>query len=222
MNGNTDTNGNTNGNVVAVAVAITDKLNDIVIIVLSNKTDASEIFTAWDITKQAREEYPTMNIPHDDVKDMVVSSFRSDFCDDYDRECMDLTISAKAFVYFPKGESPYDHPMVAQPVTPTPTTTPTRTSDPNTDLTVEKRLNIDKSLLSELGLVPGKLVNVDTDGGIMSLTMTTDPAGDTLVVNADGRLRLSSRMLTKAFGRLPTKYDISFNNDDFTIEIKAL
>ena len=221
MNGtNGNTNGNTDGNVVAVA--ITDKLNDVVIIVLSNKIDASELFTAFDITKQVRTENPQMNVPHSDVKDMVLESYHGDFCDDYDRKCIELTVSARAFVYFPKGESPYDYKLAVQPVTPTPTPTPTRTSDPNTDLTVEKRLNVEKSLLSKLGLVPGKLVNVDTDGGIMSLTMTTDPAGDTLVVNADGRLRLSSRMLTKAFGRLPDKYDISFNNDDFTIEIKAL
>jgi hypothetical protein len=219
MNGNTDTNGNTNDG--GVAVVITDKLNDKVIIILSAMTDRNELFTIFDITKQVRQENPTMNVPHLDVKEMVLDSYRTDFCDEYDRECIDLTVSARAFVYFPKGESPYDYSLAVQPVTPTPTSTPTRTSDPNTDLTVENRLNIGKSLLDKLGLIPGKLVKVETYGGIMSLTATTDTSGSTLVVNADGRLRLNSRMLTAAFGTLPDNYDISFNNDDFTIEVKS-
>jgi len=221
MNGNTDTNSNSNTNSAVVAVAITDKLNDRVIIVISGLTTRGEIFTAFDVTKEIREKFPTMNVPHNDVRDMVLDSYRSDFCDEYDRECLDLTVSARAFIYHPKGESPYDHPLAVQPVTPTPTSTPTRTSDPNTDLTVEKRLNIGKDLLDKLGLLPGKLVKVETLGGIMSLTATTDTAGSTLVVNSDGRLRLNSRMLTKAFGTLPAKYSISFNNDDFTIEVKS-
>lgn len=222
MHGNTNTNGNTNGG-VAVAVVITDKLNDKVVIVLADLTDRKEQFTIFDITKQVRTDNPQMNVPHEDVKEMVLDSYRTDFCDDYDRECIDLTVSARAFVYFPKGESPYDYKLAVQPVAPTPTKSPTvRTSDPDSDLTVEKRLNIGKSYLDKLGLVPGKLVKVETIGGIMSLTATTDPSGSALVVNADGRLRLNSRMLRLAFSRLPTKFDISFNNDDFSIEIKAL
>ena len=211
--GNSNTNSNT-----AVAVAVTDKLHDKVVIIIANMTGSGEIFTAFDVTKLARSENPIMNVPHEDVKEMVRNLFRSDFCDEYDCRCIELTVSAMAYVYYPKGESPYDHKLAALPNTDP--TAPTD-ADGNTDLTGEKRLNIPASLLDKLALVPGKLVKVETIGGIMSLTATTDPSGSALVVNSDGRLRLNSRMLTKAFGTLPAKYDISYNNDDFSIEVKS-
>ena len=218
-----NTNSNTsNGDNTAVAVVITDKLNDKVIIVISNMTDNDEIFTAFDVTKRIRQENPTMNVPHNDVRDMVLDSFRTDFCDDYSRECIDLTV-ARAFVYYPDNESPYDHPLAVKPSTPDTDTSdpkPKRTADPDSMLTVEKRLNIDKMLLVNLGLVPGKLVKVETISGVMSLTATTDTSGTTLVVNADGRLRLNSRTLTEAFGTLPKQYDIYSNSDITAIIVK--
>ena len=66
MNGNTDTNTNSN-----VAVMIHDKLNDKVVIIVANMTDLDEVFTAYNITEKVRIENPTMNIPHNDVKEMV-------------------------------------------------------------------------------------------------------------------------------------------------------
>jgi hypothetical protein len=211
-----------NGSPNVAVVGITDKLNDKVIILIGSMTDRDAVFTAFDVTKQLRIENPTMNVLNVDVKEMVLSLYNSEFCEDYGRRCIDLTVSAKAYVYYPIASSPYDHPLAVQPVVPTPTKTPPiRVSDPDSDLTVEKRLNIGKSYLDKLGLLPGKLVKVETIGSVMSLTATTDPSGSTLVVNSDGRLRLNSRMLTKAFGSLPKKYDISFNNDDFAIEVKS-
>ena len=197
-----------------LTVTITDQLSDKIVIILEDMIGSNAIFTAFDVTKRIRVENPTMDVPHEDVKEMVQDCFYNDFYEDYCRKCIDLTVSARAYVYYPTGKSPYDHPLAVQEVVPT--------TKIDTDLTIEKRLNISKHFLTKLGLVPGKLVRVETVDGVMSLTSTTNSSGSTLLVNTDGRVRLNSQMLTEAFGRLPLKYNISFNDDDFSIEVKAL
>ena len=129
----------------------------------------------------------------------------------------------RAIVYYPNDASPYDHPMAVKPAsscsTASTSSTPVLT---DTDLTTDNRLNISKSVLDKLGLVPGKIVKITTDDDVMSLTTTTDPAGTTLNVNADGRLRLNATTLKKAFGKLPDKFDITVSIDNSTIEVKPL
>jgi hypothetical protein len=201
-----------------VAVAVTDKLNDKVLALIVILTGQDGVFTAFDITKQLRTENPTLNVPHADVREMVLEEYNNTFCDDYAKECIDLTVG-RAFVYFPDHMSALDHPLAIQPASVPDSTVASTVTSTDTDLTVEKRLNIPIAILDKLGLVPGKLVRIDTDSGVMSLTEVTAAPTETLHVNADGRLRLNARTLTNAFGRLPDKYDISISSCRSKIEI---
>jgi hypothetical protein len=224
-NVSTDGGGNSSP---SVAVVITDTLTDKVIALIVVLTGNDTVFTAFDITKQIREENPLMNVPHIEVNDMVLAEFNLDFCDDYERTLTDLTVGRASYVYHPDTVLATTHPLAVQPAagsTPTSPTSPTPGLVPltDTDLTVEKRLNIPKPFLTKLGLVPGKMVRVDydTDEGVIMLTEVTASPYETLQVNADARLRLSAVMLSKAFGRLPEKFDISVSPDDMIIFVKA-
>jgi len=212
-----DGNGN---NAPTVAVVVTDTLNDKVIALIVSKTAVDAVFTSFDITKQIRVENPTMNVPHMDVKDMVFEEFNNTFCDDYERTLTDLTVGSPAYVYHPDTVSALTHPLAVQP-TAAPTA-PTASVSDDSDLTAGKRLNIPKWDLQKAGLVPGKQVRIDTDPAtnVMSLTECTSSPYETLTVNADGRLRINARMLTKAFGCLPDKYTITRSADDMTIYVK--
>lgn len=207
---------------VVGTVSVTDALNDKVIILICNMTDTSRVFTAFNITEQLRIENPLMSVPHNDVKEMVLDLFRNDFCETYASECIDLKRGDnrfRAYVYHPKDMTPFDHKHAVSPAANV--TAPTSTPAPlDTDLTKHNRLNIPKSDLEKLGLLPGKQVKVESSNGIMSLTEVTSSPYDTLTVNTDGRLRLNATMLTEAFGRLPAKYDIKVSDDDTTIFVK--
>ncbi len=200
-----------------VAVVITDTLNDKIIALIVNLTGNDSVFTAFDITKQIRIENPAMNVPHVDVRDMILEEYHNTFCDDYERTLTELSVG-NSFVYHPDTVSALSHPLAVQPVA-----DPTPAPDTDTDLTVHKRLNIPKWDLQQAGLVAGKMVriDVDTDEGVLSLTEATSSPYETLTVNTDGRLRLNAQTLTKAFGCLPDNYDISRSADDLTIFVKA-
>jgi len=218
-----DRNSSNNGGPVGspnIAVVITDTLTDKVVALIVTKTSDLAVFTSFDITKEIRTDNPTMNVPHEDVKEMILDEFNRDFCDDYARKCIELTVGSRAFVYYPEDMSAYDHPLAVQPASAPVAPTPTSTAvDIDTDLTTHKRLNIPKPILAKLGLTAGKMVRIDTNNDVMSITEVTASPYDTLQVNTDGRLRLNSRMLTAAFGRLPDKYDIAVSSDDTTIEV---
>lgn len=209
-----------------VAVAVTDTLNNKVVILIASMTDMDEIFTAFDVTEKIRLVNPGMDVPHQDVKEMVLELYKSDFCDNYDSKCVDLITGDRAYVYYPENASPYDHPKAVAFGTST-NASPATNIDPaantDTDLTVEKRLNIPKEDLEKLGLVAGKQVriDVDTDKGVLSLTEAASSPYETLMVNSDGRLRLNAKTLTNAFGCLPDKYEITCSDDNMTIIVKA-
>lgn len=203
-----------------MTVTVTDPLTGKVIDLIVILTGQDGVFTAFDITKQLRQENPTMNIPHKDIRDMVLAEYNNTFCDDYERTLTDLTVGS-SYVYHPDNISALSHALAVQRTSdPVSSVTPKKVSDPDSMLTVENRLNIDKTLLNNLNLVAGHLVKVTVLGGIMSLTPTTDPTGTTLVVNADGRLRINESTLTSAFGRLPKKYDIYSNGSITAINVK--
>jgi len=203
-----------------LGVVVTDALKGKVLDLIISLTEKNEVFTAFDLTEQIRVENPTMNIPHNDVRDMVFEEYRNTFCDDYQRT---LTLIEKngrrsdSYVYHLDTVSALTHSLAVQPAV---VPTPTSSVSTDTDLTVEKRLNIPKSILAKLGLVAGKMVRIRTDDGIMSLTEVTASRYETLYVNTDGRLRLNALTLTNAFGRLPDNFDISFNKVDWSIEVK--
>lgn len=202
-------------NVVVAVGAVTDTLNNKVIALIIDLTGNNSVFTAFDITKQVRSENIKMDVPHQDVKDMVIAEFNNDFCDEYKRSFIELTVGY-SFVYHPEAISAKTHPLAVQPITdPTPTS-----SDTNTDLTVEKRLNIPKTFLGKLSLVAGKRVRVETGNGVITLSETTYSPPESLFVNTDGRLRINAQTLTDAFGRIPDKYDISVSDDGMYINVK--
>ena len=206
-----------------VAVVVTDSLNDKVIALICKLTDVDTVFTAFDVTKQIRIENPTMNVPHADVKEMVLQEWKDTFCDDYERTLTELTVG-HSYVYHPDTVSALTHPLAVQPTAaPTSSTPAPNPVAADTDLTVEKRLNIPKWDLEKLGLVAGKQVRIDIDAaeGVISLTECTSSPYETLTVNADGRLRLNAKTLTEAFGSLPAKYSITRSADDMTIFVKA-
>ena len=193
-----------------VTVVVVDSLQDKVAALICVLTGQDALFTAYDITKQLRGENPTMNIPHQDVRDLVLEEFNNTFCDEYEITMTELTVGQYANVYHPETVSPKKHPLAVQDAPAT----------DDTELTVEKRLNVGKDLLQSMGLTAGKIAKVSTTNGVMSIEATTDTSGDTLVVNADGRLRLGEKMITEAFGHLPAKYSISFSFDRTAIEVK--
>lgn len=206
----------TNNGAVVVS-NVTDVLNDKVVMLIADMTNDRLIFTAFDVTSKIREENPTMDVPHKEVKEMVVDLYCSDFQDDYSSECIELVKDSKpfrAYVYHPKTASPYDHPLAVKPIT---------APSADTDLTVEKRLNIPKTDLMPLGLVAGKKVRLDVNAvdGCIELSECTSSPYETLTVNSDGRLRLNAKTLTSAFGRLPDHYEITRNLDDTMIIVKA-
>ncbi len=227
MDNHVSTNGAPDGSPI-VAVVVTDPLNDKVIALICTLTGLNEVFTAFDITKQLRTENPLMSVPHDGgVKEMVLEEFNNTFCDDYERTLTELTVG-HSYVYHPDTVSAMTHPLAVQPtaapVSPT-SPTPALSPDTDTDLTVEKRLNIPKPILEKLGLTAGKMVRIETDysqsvAGVMSITEVTSSPYDTLQVNSDGRLRLNAKMLTSAFGSLPDKYDIEVSANGMNIEVK--
>lgn len=211
-----------NSTTPVVAVVVTDKLNDKVIALIVTLTGQNTVFTAFDITKQLRREHPGLSVPHPDVKGFVVANYLTDdnFAEVYEKECIELKTGDRAIVYYPNDATPYDHPMAVQPASvPAAVNAASPAAAPDTDLTIHNRLNIPISLLDKLGLVPGKLVRIETDNGVMSLTEVTASTVETLNINADGRLRLNARTLTNAFGRLPDKFDISISSCRSKIEI---
>jgi len=200
-----------------VTVAIVDTLQDKVSSLIAVLTGQNAVFTAYDITKQLRQENPTMDIPHLDVKEAVFEEWKQTFCDEYESTLTRLKIGQHAYVYHPANVSADSHPLADTPLIGAGFDTDT---DSDTDLTVENRLNISRRFLRPMSLIPGKLVQVSAANGVMSLTPTTDTAGDVLVVNADGRLRLGEKILTRAFGTLPAKYRIAISSDKSVIKVQ--
>jgi hypothetical protein len=206
-----------------IAVVVIDTLTDKIVALITSKVDSALLFTAFDITREARSLNVGMDIPHHDVRDIVLAEFtadddNSDFCMLYERTLTELVINQSSYVYHPSIVPATDYHLAVQPVAVIPTPTPA--SDDDSDLTVENRLNIPKPLLEVLGLLPGKMVRLDTVDGVMSITETTCSPYETLFVNTDGRLRLNANQLTTAFGSLPTKFDISVSSDGLTIKVK--
>jgi hypothetical protein len=211
---------------ISPVVIVTDSLNDKVVALVISHVRTAKLFTAFDITREARKENPAMNVPHDDVRAMVVSNFRTDFNDEYSRTLTDLIIGQAAFVYHPQSVSALSYHLAVQPVaddTNTDTDTSTDTAVINdTDLTSEKRLNISKAHLDAMGLKSGDMVRLDTDNGVLSITACTSSPYETLFVNHDGRLRLNARTLTRAFTKLHDKFEILLSSDSTAITVRPI
>ena len=204
-------------------VIVTDELQDKVIAVLAVLTGNDGVFTAYDVTKQLRLDNPTIEIMHDEVKEMVREHWVNMFCDECESTLTELTTGQYAHIYHPETVSPITHPMAVNPVL----TAGFGGGDDDdvsedSDLTVEKRLNVSRDFLRPMDLTAGKIVKVSTTNGVMSIEPTADPSGETLVVNADGRLRLGEKMLTRSFNELHTKYHIELSSDKSVIKVQPI
>jgi hypothetical protein len=199
-----------------LTVIVTDELQDKVVDVLAVLTGNDGVFTAYDVTKQLRLDNPTIEIMHDEVKEMVREHWVNMFCDEYESTLTRLTNGRSAFVYHPETVSPMTHPLASH------GNPATAGKSDDTDLTVENRLNVSRDFLRPMDLTAGKLVKVSTTNGVMSIEATTLTVGDTLVVNADGRLRLGENMLTRAFGQLNKKYNIELSSDKSVIKVQPI
>lgn len=198
-------------------VNVYDVVNDRAMAVLCDLTKQNKVFTAYDVTKQLRKENPTIDVIHSEVRDIILEEWKNTFCDEYESTLMELNNGQHSYVYHPETVSPETHPMVkSKPV-------PTKNDVDEFDLTDKNRLNISKELLTQLGLVSGKIGQIVTMNGVMSvrssLPDTMLPAR-VLTVNTDGRLRIGEKMLTEAFGHLNKKYNVSVSSDKTAINIR--
>jgi len=204
---------------VSPVVVVTDCLNDKVIDIIAKMTGRDSVFTSFDVTKLIRIENPTMNVPHNDVRDMVFEAYQNTFCDDYERTLTELSVGY-SYVYHPDTVSASTHPLAVQPVADDTNTDPAVIND--TDLTTEKRLNISKTHLDAMGLKSGDMVRLDTENGVLSITACTSSPYETLFVNSDGRLRLNARTLTRAFSKLHDKFEILLSSDKTAITVRPI
>lgn len=97
--------------------------------VLSNAIKNGRVFTAFDITTDARDG-TAEPIAHSDSREIVHNEFvTNEFPDNYNQGNVELEVAGHptVIVYFPDGKSPEDHPKALNPVSsafnasPTPT-----------------------------------------------------------------------------------------------------
>jgi len=82
--------------------------------ILDDNIKNKNVFTAFDITKEARITIDE-NVRHPDVRNIVNNEFTTNQMTGYNRELCTLNLSNRpqAFVYFPDTKSALDHPLVS-------------------------------------------------------------------------------------------------------------
>lgn len=179
-----------------------------IIEVLDEKCKNKDVFTAFEVTKEARNK-TSDTVLHKDVRDIVNNEFVTSQMQDYDRELcvLDMSGNPQALVYFPDGKSVSDHPLVSD------NTITDDTSDDDTDdgpdvykLTAKGRINIPKKLVDKISPIAGSY-DVFVNGDLKS----TAP-------NKDGRVRLSLRHL----GISDSKVSITVDDNADIIRIETV
>ena len=201
----------------AVAVKVTDTLKDKAIDLIVIMTGSESLFTAYDITQRLRSENKGMDIPHVEVRNMVHQEFNDTFCDEYERTLTELLTGDHSFVYHPENIAATDYHLAVKPVV-----DDTVDDGVGFPLTDSNRLNIPLSMLNDMTLKPSDKVHIETENGVMSLTTVPATPDNELQVNADGRLRLNSITLTRAFGSLSKKYNIAVSSDKTAITVRPI
>jgi len=181
---------------------LTATANQTVIDVLAMFIAQDRVFTAYDVTVEARKKTPE-RIDHRDVRQLVHDNWiTSGFPDNYDRqEGIELKTNGNplVIVYYPDTKTAYDHPF-AMPAsapapsysTPAPTTTTTSKLGGSVKIdddsytctpTAEGRINVPKVLIDK----------VDKTGGSVDFMVsgTLHPR----IPNSDGRVRISLQKL---------------------------
>ena len=173
---------------------------------LDQKVISNEVFTIFDITKEARTK-TSATILHKTVKDIVVEEFLSAVVtggpiSNYNGVLCTLNLpnKPKAFVYYPKSKSVSDHPLVSN-------STGLDTDDDNEVIiaTAEGRINIPKKLLDKIDCVAGSY-DIMASGTIYCCKP-----------NLDGRVRISVNKLG-----LDGLITVTVNLNDNTIDVMAV
>jgi antitoxin component of MazEF toxin-antitoxin module len=202
---------------MGVAVKVTDTLKDKTIDLIIIMTGKESLFTAYDLTQRLRVENVGMNVPHVEIRDMVHQEFNDTFCDEYERTLTELLTGDNSFVYHPENIAATDYHLAVKPAV-----DDTVDDGVGFGLTDSNRLNIPLSMLNDMELKKSDKVHIETENGVMSLTTVPATPDNELQVNADGRLRLNSTTLTRAFGSLSKKYNIEVSSDKTAITVRPI
>ncbi len=156
---------------------------------LSNAIKNGKVFTAFDITTDARDGTDE-NIDHQDCREIVHNEYAiGEFPDEYNREeFLALTNGQTAICYYPDGKSAEDHPLAVQgstaisspaagasvaPSTPIPSTTTAKQGGKTKDgdgfickVTCDGRINVPKDLYSQIS-ADGGTFDVQFQGSIL-------------------------------------------------------
>ncbi len=181
-----------------------------IIEVLDEKCKNQDVFTAFEVTKEARIK-TSDTVLHKDVRGIVNNEFITSQMQNYDRELcvLDMSGNPQALVYFPDGKSASEHSLVSD-------NTSVVIDDDNTDstvndpdvytLTAKGRINIPKKLVDKISSVAGSY-DIFVNGDLKSTTP-----------NKDGRVRLSLKKL----GISDSKVKITVDDNSDTISIETI
>ncbi len=150
--------------------------------VLEKMIQNQKVFTAFDVTKEARK-IVSDTVLHRDVRSIVTNEFQIGEMKDYNRELCTLNISntPTAFVYFPDSKSAADHPFVDDVSVVEDDEDEENGDDENIiSITAEGRFNIPKKILDQ----------IQPTGGSYDLMVNGDL--HCRVSNVDGRIRLTA------------------------------
>jgi hypothetical protein len=151
----------------------------------------------------------------------------------YNRTLVDLKNDKQAFIYYPNNKTAYDHSFAK----PLDTTTLNGIGDVDdsdiddsdstirdsevVEVTKESRISVPQALLHKLNFKVGDVVYISLTDDEDKVFVHDGTAAFTkdakLVINSDGRLRLSAAALSNKFGQNYTQYKCT--EDSFVIEI---
>jgi hypothetical protein len=179
-----------------------DELDDFVVKMVNQFVSQNKSFTIYDVTKQLRDENPTVEFAHNDIRDIVNQMFKRDQITGYLKQLAQLKTGQSAFVYFNINDDVTSHPAVGGDISVVDPTVlvPAQTDDEEMiEITKESRLNIPQNLLHSLGMNAGDDVYLQfndlTDSMVLAKKGTTDSVG--FKVNADGAVRIAQSRLVK-------------------------
>ena len=174
-----------------------------IIEVLDRMKANEEVFTAFDVTKEARLA-TNDKVFHKDVRNIVNQEFRTGGLAGYDRDLCDLNIpnSPSAFVYYPTNKTAADHPLVLDNVVQDDDDNDDDNDDEVVNVTAEGRIQIPKKILDQASPVGGSYDIV--------VSGTVYPK----VPNKDGRIRFS----ISALGYNNSKVKITVDNNTIQVE----
>lgn len=205
--------------------------------------DRNVLFTAFDVTRTAREAVGDYMARHKILKSEIRRIFQAgEFPVGYDRQLVDIG-GVDSYVYYPLGLDSHDYDAqslfpdgdVSKPAAAPVSTTAAPAASAAPVSTVgghatdsECRLNIPQKLLATMKLSKGDKVYIELNSNDAEIKITPVPKTaeyDTLTINANGSIRISQSALVKAFGSVGV-YGIDSNDEsvaaDIVISVKAL